>query len=396
MDCPGIMRLGRLYRARNAFTRMKKEVMSTVIVKKSSYDYQILKENLFVILDSLGGKGIQRGSHVVIKPNLLAPATPEMAICTHPLVVKIVAEYALDRGAQVQISDSQAIGSFDRILKLSGIGEALEGLNCDIKPFTKSANVDIGEPFGTIEIAEEAMKADVLINLAKLKTHSQMLLTLGVKNIFGCIVGFRKPEWHMRAGIDRETFAKLLVQIYRAVNPSITIVDGILAMDGAGPGKRGKPRYVGHIIAGTDAVAVDATICRALEMASDSLLTNSVARGMGLFPDSIEVMGEVPHIRNFKLPKITPLIYGPRYLQGIVRKFLIQRPIADGARCTLCGKCLQYCPAGAIDIMRGKLKFDYNSCIRCYCCIEVCPQGALDTSETLIGKLIRRYIHRTQ
>ncbi len=65
-----------------------------------------------------------------------------------------------------------------------------------------------------------------------------MLLTLGVKNLFGCIVGYRKPEWHLRAGVDREMFAQLLVHIYRAVRPAITVLDGILAMEGDGPGPR--------------------------------------------------------------------------------------------------------------------------------------------------------------
>ena len=368
--------------------------MAKIIIRQSSYDYEILRAHLFEILDSLDGNLIQRKSRVVIKPNLLLPATPERAVLTHPLIVRIVAEYALQRGALVQISDSQATGSFGRILKLSGIGDALKGLDCDVRPFKKSVEVDIGEPFGTIEMAEEAMKADVLINLAKLKTHSQMLLTLGVKNIFGCIVGFRKPEWHMRAGIDREIFAKLLVQIYRAVNPSMTIVDGILAMEGAGPGKRGKPKYVGNIIAGNDAIAVDTIICKALGMDPERLLTNKVARQMGLFPEDMEVTGDIPQIRNFKLPKITPLIYGPKYLHGIARKFLIQRPIADDSLCTLCRKCLEYCPAEAIGTKGEKLKFDYNRCIRCYCCIEICPRGALHTRETVPGKLIRRYIHR--
>lgn len=370
--------------------------MSTVIIRQAAYDYTTLRSHLGDMLDTLGGSRIHRGSNVVIKPNLLSPASPETAIVTHPMIVRIVAEYALDRGARVQVSDSQAIGSFNRILKLSGLGKALEGLACDVRPFKKSVAVDIGEPFGTIEIAEEAMNADILINLAKLKTHSQMLLTLGVKNCFGCIVGFRKPEWHMRAGIDRETFARLLVQICRAVSPSITIVDGILAMHGTGPGKRGKPTHVGHLVAGNDPVAVDGTICRMLDMEPHHLLTNRMARDMGLFPDNIEVRGDVPRIANFTLPGITPLIYGPACLHGLIRRHLIQRPIADARLCTVCGKCHEYCPAEAIDMRRGKVKFDYNRCIRCYCCIEVCPQGALHTHEGLAGRLIRKYIHRTQ
>jgi uncharacterized protein (DUF362 family) len=63
-----------------------------------------------------------------------------------------------------------------------------------------------------------------------------MLLTLGVKNLFGCIVGHRKPEWHMRTGVNRAMLAKLLVLFYQRIKPSFTVLDGILAMEGEGPG----------------------------------------------------------------------------------------------------------------------------------------------------------------
>ena len=75
-----------------------------------------------------------------------------------------------------------------------------------------------------------------------------MLLTLGVKNLFGCIVGIRKPEWHFRTGVDREMFAKLLVNIYKAVSPAMTIIDAILAMEGQGPGRRGTPKHLGVLM----------------------------------------------------------------------------------------------------------------------------------------------------
>ena len=368
--------------------------MSTVMIRESTYDDEALRSHLHAMLDALGGKTIRRGSRVVIKPNLLMPAAPETAIVTHPSVVRIVAEYALAQGAEVQVSDSQAMGSFTRLLRVSGLGTALEGLGCHIRPFSTSVSVDIGEPFGAIEIAQEAMTADVLINLAKLKTHSQMLLTLGVKNCFGCIVGFRKPEWHMRAGIDRELFARLLVQICRAVNPAITIVDGILAMHGAGPGRRGQPIPLGLLVGGTDPLAVDAAICRALAMEPDHLLTNRVARDMGIFADDSAAVEPIPRITNFILPSFAPLVYGPAFLHGTIRKYLIQRPVAETDRCTLCGQCRDYCPAEAITLGEKTLHFDYNRCIRCYCCIEVCPQGALRTHEGLVGRLIRTYIHR--
>ncbi len=368
--------------------------MPKVILKKATYNYEILKPRFFEITNSIGGDLIRKDTRVVIKPNLLAPAPPEKAMITHPLVIKAAVEYVLQKGAHPQISDSPATGSFEKILKDSGIKDALKGLDVEYREFKPSVKLDVGEPFGKIEIAEDALKADVLINLPKLKTHTQMLLTLGVKNLFGCIVGLRKPEWHFRTGVDREMFARLLVKIYEAVSPSLTIIDGILAMEGQGPGKRGIPKQLGVLMGSDDGIALDITICRMLGIASDKLLSNKVAKDMGLVNDVIEVEGELPEIRHFKLPEITPLVFGPQKFHSFMRKHLVQRPVSDQSLCRMCGECWRYCPAGAITRERKKLHFDYDKCIRCYCCIEVCPHGALHAEETLFGKMLRKVLKK--
>lgn len=364
--------------------------MSRVILKKASYDYQSIRESVFEILDSIGGKTICKKSRVLIKPNLLAPAVPEKAMLTHPLIVRATAEYCLLKGARPQISDSPAMGTFDRVLKESGIRHALEDLGVTFREFRKTVTVDIGPPFHKIEIAEDAIHADIIINLPKLKTHTQMLLTLGVKNLFGCVVGLKKPEWHFRTGVDREMFAKLLVLIYKSINPAVTILDGILAMEGQGPGKSGIPRQLGVLLGSSDTVALDMTVCRMFGISPDSLLTNRIAGEMGLAADHIEIQGVLPEVRNFRMPEITPLVFGPKRFHRFMRKHLTQRPEADHAACRMCGECWRYCPASAITGQGKKILFDYDRCIRCYCCIEVCPHGALRTTESVSGKIIRK------
>ncbi|KAF0143388.1 MAG: hypothetical protein FD156_2649 [Nitrospirae bacterium] len=368
--------------------------MSIVIIKKSTYDYDILRPRVFEIMDALGGERIKKTSHVVIKPNLLAPAPPEKAIVTHPLVIRAAVEYVLERGAKPQISDSSAMGSFQKVLSESGIKDALKGLDVKYREFKTSLKIDVGEPFGKIEIAEDALKADFLINLPKFKTHMQMLLTLGVKNLFGCIVGIRKPEWHFRTGVDREMFAKLLVNIYKAVSPSMTIIDAILAMEGQGPGRRGTPKHIGVLMGSRDGIALDIAACKMLGVQPDKLLTNKLAKDMGLADGKIEIEGDFPEIKHFKMPDITPLVFGPQKLHRLMRKHLVQRPVCDDSICRLCGECWKYCPAKAITRGRKKLNFDYDKCIRCYCCIEVCPHAALLAKETLTGKVLRRVIKR--
>ena len=364
--------------------------MSRVIVRQATYENNVLRPLIFEMMEAMGGADIHKNSRVLIKPNLLSPATPQQAILTHPSIIRFAAEYVLEKGARPLIADSPGIGSFETILRRNGISDSLKGCNCECRPFQNSVKIDVGEPFGAIALAEEAVRADVIVNLPKLKTHSQMLLTLAVKNLFGCIVGYQKPEWHMRAGVDRQMFARLLVRISRTLRPSFNILDGILALEGDGPGRGGVPKQVGLLMAGRDPFAVDLVVSRMLGLRQEQVpILKAAAEANGLLLEP-EIEGTLPTISDFRLPRLTPVIFGPRFLHALIRRQLLRRPVCEGTLCRMCRECWKICPAGAIKPKESALRFDYNRCIRCYCCIEICPHGALRTAEPLAGKLFRR------
>jgi len=364
--------------------------MTKVFFKTATYDYKTLKPIIFEMIDAMGADLIPENSRVLIKPNFLLPAKPESAILTHPHIVKAVAEYVLNKKGRVLISDSPILGPFEKIKKVGGYHQALEGLDVEFKAFKASVGTDIGNPFGHIEIAREAVEADVVINLPKLKTHALMLLTLGVKNLFGCIVGLRKPEWHLKSGVDREMFARLLVQICHTIKPSITIVDGILALEGQGPGKSGIPRHLGILAGGKNAFAVDMAICSILGIDPDDLPTYRAGKSMGLAGSAVHVNGDFNMVDNFVLPEIEPMTLGSKPINRFMRKHLLQRPKVDSQLCRMCGECRQYCPTKSISQNTKAIVFDYDGCIRCYCCIEICPHGALRTAETMLGRIFSR------
>jgi uncharacterized protein (DUF362 family)/Pyruvate/2-oxoacid:ferredoxin oxidoreductase delta subunit len=369
--------------------------MTEVYFKKATYDYPVLKPIIFEMLETILGDLIHPKCRVLVKPNFLAPAKPDKAILTHPLVVRAAVEYVLEKGGSPLIADSPGMGSFERIVKGGGFMDVFSGLDghVEFKPFKNALKVNIGEPFGEIDLARDAVDSDVVINLAKLKTHTMMLLTLGVKNLFGCIVGLKKPEWHMRSGVDRNMFARLLVQIYQAIKPAATIVDGILAMEGQGPGRRGKPRHVGMLVGSRSGLAADAAICRMLGIAPHQLPTLRAAQELGALDGEPKIMGDFSEIPNYQLPKLGSLTFGPKFMQKYMRKHFIQRPAVEAEVCKMCGECWNICPAGAITPYEKIIGFDYDRCIRCYCCIEVCPHGALQAVETIPGKLLRRITH---
>ena len=362
--------------------------MTTVNIRNASYDDDTIRSVVHEMLSTTDAPVIDTGAHVLIKPNFLAPATPEQALTTHPLIVRAVAEFVLEKGAHVQISDSPAMGSFAKLIKKGGYADALSGLEVTLKPFQETVAVDVGDPFGTIDVARDAIEADLIINIAKLKTHAQMLLTLGVKNLFGCIVGLKKPEWHMRTGVDRHMFGRLIVSIHEAVAPAYTIVDGVLGMQGQGPGKSGTPRELGVIVGGRSAHAVDHVICLKVGLDPDLLETQKNAREMGVYDGCVHINGDLDILDDFQFPELGSLTMGPDYLGRFMRRFVIQQPRSDNRVCKLCGECWNYCPAQAISYTDRGIYFDTDTCIRCYCCLEVCPHAAIRAHTPMLGKVV--------
>jgi len=237
------------------------------------------------------------------------------------------------------------------------------------------------------------LEADVMINLPKWKTHAQMLLTLGVKNLFGCIPGPRKALWHLKAGEDRRLFAQMLFDLYQIIQPSLTILDGIVGMEGDGPSS-GRPIPLGLILASRDALSLDQIVCDLLNLPRRSLMTNRVAQEQGVGKDPIEVVGEKidrVKISEFHFPKLLGIDWNlPGFLRKILKNAITSRPVIQKEICKNCHHCAEICPPKALSQKGGELVFDYDQCIRCFCCQEICPEGAVLIEPGWVLKLAGR------
>ncbi|WP_170920579.1 DUF362 domain-containing protein [Desulfacinum hydrothermale] len=365
--------------------------MAKVLVRRLlDYDHG-LEEAVHALLEPLLPAAGLRSARVLVKPNLLAPAGPERAVVTHPAVVRAVCQWivdASDGSAHVLVGDSPAVWPFRTVVRRSGLEDALKGLPVQVREFKDSVQVSAEPPFHSLELAREAVESDVVVNLPKWKTHSQMLLTLAVKNLFGCVVGVRKPQWHMRAGVGADWFARLLVGICRTVRPSVHLLDGILALEGDGPGLGGTARPVGYLLASPSADALDYVVCRMLGLDATQLPTLRAALSLGFEPSTVQVEGNMEAVEEFRLPQTGTVLFGPPKFHHLQRRHLLRRPEPEAARCQLCGKCWKICPAGAIRESQPAPVFDYDQCIRCFCCVEVCPFGALTPREPPLGRLL--------
>jgi len=364
----------------------------------NAYDEDVVYERVVTLLEPLGGIGqfVKPGQTVLLKPNMLAGKPPEAAVTTHPSLVKAVIKLVQQAGAHVLVGDSPGIGSFERVAEKTGLAQAVQEAGGKLTPFGETRSIKTTGTFRQLELATAYLDADVVINLPKLKTHEMMTLTCGVKNLYGAVVGTAKAGLHLTAGHSKELFAGLLLEIAQARPVALTIVDGIIAMEGNGPNS-GTPRQLGLLIAGENPVAVDTVAAKLAGIPSVLLPVELEARRRGV-PGTelgqIKVVGEqlqesaaIP----FVLPDGLDVQFGlPGFLKKLLRNQLTPLPVAEPSRCTLCGVCRDACPPGAITITKNALKVASGRCIRCWCCRELCPQHAMEIQRTFLLRMTER------
>jgi uncharacterized protein (DUF362 family) len=243
------------------FFVMKCDSLRVALASCSDYAPNLLDESLHQCVTGLDQLPDLHSSVVLLKPNLISAAHGTLP-CTEPAFIMAVARWFLDQGARVSIGDSPAFGSASSALQKLGIAEELVGMNVSITDFKRIKKVCLADG-GTAGVAAAALECDLLINLPRVKAHAQTRVTLAVKNYFGCLVGLRKPCWHMAYGGKNGTFADRLVQLLDVLPDSLTLVDGIVAMHATGP-VHGDAYPLAVVGASTNPVAMDLALLKVL------------------------------------------------------------------------------------------------------------------------------------
>lgn len=305
------------------------QISSTAVALQRCGEYQsrMLTDHLAKIW-SVAGPKVNNSTRVLLKPNLLTGRSRDHLACTNPIFVAAVAAWLIDQGAKVSIGDSPAFGSAIGVMRMTGIVEALAGMEVTFKNFDRSVPVRL--PGGvTVKIASDALECDMLVNLPRVKAHSQMYMTLAVKNYFGTVVGFQKPWWHLRYGNHAARFASHLVDVLTVLPDGITLVDGIIAMHETGP-ISGSPFALGVLAGGINPVAIDTAFLKilGLDHAKSALWQEYVRRGLvGADADTLDyplLSPEAFSVSDFKAPALLkPVSFNPlRMLVSAVRRLV--------------------------------------------------------------------------
>lgn len=247
---------------------------AVAVVKASSYSDDLAGR----MLEGIRECGLDvRGKKVLLKPNLVE-FDPNTCINTNVAVIAAAYEVFRTLGAEEVVigegpghrRDTYALAEMARYRgEISNFDSLFVDLNRD----------DVTSVMGfadrkEIYLPNTALRADLVVSLAKMKTHHWAGATLSMKNFFGLVpgsvYGWPKNELHnVDGGIPRS-----VVELTRIFRRSFAIVDGIVGMEGNGP-IHGTPKPVGVLVMGSDLPSVDATCCRI----------------MGIDPAKVEYLG---------------------------------------------------------------------------------------------------------
>ncbi|ADN02497.1 DUF362 domain-containing protein [Spirochaeta thermophila] len=367
-----------------------------VVVRVTDYDIEAIEG---VVRGWVGG-WVRGGERVLLKPNVLGAYPPERHVTTNPAVVEAVVRVLLDMGCRVWVGDSSGMPvhrGTARALEAAGMSELAHRYPVKVLPLEDVPAVDLPVPQGRVlervRVSGLIEEVDWVVNLPKLKAHQLTRYTGAVKNLYGCVPGGIKQQYHAQAPTP-SAFAHLLLDLYSALAPKLlfSLMDAVVSLEGSGPGPTGTPRRTAFLAFSPDAPALDLACCRAVGLDPSSVLHLRFAQERGLVGP---LPGEAPE-------EAAPLLEAPMRFPGsspagwlgmAASRWVRSRPRVIEDRCRRCGYCARVCPVSCIT-MDGLPVWDYSRCIYCYCCHENCPHEAIELKEPLLLRLYRAFSGR--
>jgi uncharacterized protein (DUF362 family)/NAD-dependent dihydropyrimidine dehydrogenase PreA subunit len=323
-----------------------------------------------------------RGKSVLIKPNVLRSSEAREGIVTHPAVLRAVVEKVESMGpASLVVGDNPGLfdyGANEKSFEKTGLMAAAKGYYQNIG--NDSIQVDFNPDFmPKVGLSRIVREADIIISLPKFKTHGLTVITGAMKNSYGFLPGAQKAKLHQAAG-SPVRFHEVVAEVFRLRVPDFFLVDAVVGMEGNGPASPDL-RDVGLILASDNAVALDAVIATMMGCEPGLLRFLQKAKEMGLGDydlRTIEVMGELKRLPNFKLPPLGgEAMLQNEVVQSLICQRTILRPQADPELCSGCGTCVDHCPVSALSMKEDLPEADADTCITCFCCQEICPEKAI-------------------
>ena len=371
--------------------------MIQTIYHVPEYKEELIYDAVCKAMDALSiAQDMRPDLKVVIKPNLVMAKGPEFPATTHPLVIKAVVRWLREHGvSHITLAESSG-GLYNaehmkNVYQVCGMKQLAPDVTLNMDFSAQTINCREGFANHSFHLITPILNADYIINICKLKTHAMTGYSGGIKNLFGTIPGLEKPQMHYRWPEIRD-FSRMLLELAQTVNPQLTIIDAIDAMEGNGPtGGTSHPLHL--LLVARDFYTQDyfAAGLMKLDPMEIEMIKQAVESGLAK-PCEIELVGDpVPDdLTPFQVPDTRKLDFTgslPDFMHKpfvfIATRLFKSYPQLDKNLCVGCGKCAESCPAHIIKIKNKKAIFKKKGCISCFCCQEMCPMKAISVKKAL-------------
>lgn len=277
--------------------------MSVYFGAVDRYDVAAIEQVLETALREIG-RDLSGARSAFLKPNIVRPGTPDTAMITHPAVVEALVNVLRRRGvSEISVGEASSVGvNVEESFRVSGYRALCRRLGVPLLNLNEVERRELRWLYGRIRLPKVALDSDLYINCAKLKTHFHTTVTLGVKNQKGLLLPEDKQFDHLEVRLH-----PALAEYARLARPHLTLVDGIVGMEGEGPTK-GKPKKTGILALGSDIYETDFACARFMGVDPMGVrhLAYSVERGH--FDGRPVILGEAFEARRtvFELPDPHP------------------------------------------------------------------------------------------
>jgi len=294
--------------------------MTVKIIKSQKYDVKLLEQQISEAFLDLG-LNLKNKKSAILKPNIVIPAKPGSAIITHPAVVEAVINVLEKKGIkEIVIAEGPGVGADEtKAFELSGYNKLAAKKNVKLINLNKAERIELKWKYGTLNLPKIVLESDLYINMPKMKTHGQTVVTLSMKNQKGLLSRADKQKFH-KLGLHEP-----LVELAKVIQPHLIIVDAIEGMEGEGP-LNGKRKKAGALVIGTNQVETDTVCCEIMGIDPKKVEHIAEAIKQNLGPEKPETIGmEIDEVK-------TPFIKADEKYGQFLNVYSCRNPYA----CSMC------------------------------------------------------------
>jgi uncharacterized protein (DUF362 family) len=315
-----------------------------------------------------GLKDLKPSDNILIKPNIVWGAggskkIPKFGFITTSRIVEGIVAYLKELGFD-RISIGEGCTANDEVgsntmkgFAWSGIQRATQKYGIKLVDFNKETyeKVELGQ--SKVEVARAVLASDFLIDVPVLKTHAMTKVSLGMKNLKGCLSMKSKKKFHL---LDLNEMIALL---NTKIEPDLTVIDGIYAME-RGPSALGRAHRTDLILTSRDVLSCDmigAMILGVDPASVDYIRRFAEIRERTLDPAAIEVLGE--KIEDVKRPLQWKIDHEGFFKEAGIKGITMQWP--GDEFCTNCFVCAEFLIASFCKDNAGMKIYPVEYCFGC-------------------------------